>query len=75
LRKDDRVENTNNLQNLPEFPWLEWTRKDSEELVMLYLQDYYETLDDYYLKEALQIAREDGVDFEKVMRLVRFQQM
>ncbi len=50
----------------------EWTRKDSEELVILYLMDYYETLDDYYLREALQIAKDDGVNFEKMMRQVRF---
>ena len=41
---------------------------------MLYLRDYYNTLDDYYLREALMIAQEDGVNFEKMMRQVRFQQ-
>lgn len=54
-------------------PWSEWSKKDSEDLVVLYLKDYYQTLDDYYLREALQIAKEDGVDFESVMRRVRFQ--
>jgi len=51
---------------------MEWTRKDSEELVILYLRDYYETLDEYYLREALQIARDDGVNFDRIMRQVRF---
>ncbi len=51
-----------------------WSRQDSEELVALYLMDYFATLDDYYLKEALTIARNDGVDFEKIMRRVRFMQ-
>ncbi len=63
----------NNLDELTP-PWMGWSKEDSEELVMLYLSDYYETLDDYYLEEAIQIAREDGVDFEKLMRIVRFQQ-
>lgn len=66
--------NINNTYKLDEIPWMGWTRKDSEELVVLYLRDYYETLDEYYLREALQIAKDDGVDFEKVMRQVRFQQ-
>ncbi len=51
-----------------------WSRKDSEELVALYLMDYFRTLDDYYLKEALSIAKNDGVDFERIMRKVRFMQ-
>lgn len=54
-------------------PWAEWSKKDSEDLVILYLKDYYQTLDDYYLREAIQIAKEDGVDFETMMRRVRFQ--
>ncbi|MEZ4762570.1 MAG: hypothetical protein R3C26_04980 [Calditrichia bacterium] len=41
------------------------TRKDSEDLVILYLRDYYETLDEYYLREALQIAQDDGINFER----------
>lgn len=55
-------------------PWMDWRKEDSEELVMMYLEDYYLTLDDYFLEEAIQIAREDGVDIEKLMRKVRFQQ-
>lgn len=72
-RKDGTVHNINNANHLGEFPGLQWTRKDSEELVVLYLNDYYRTLDEYYLREALQIAKDDGVDFDKVMRKVRFQ--
>lgn len=67
------MQNINNTNQLQDFPWAEWSKKDSEELVMLYLNDYYETLDEYYLREALQIAKDDGVDFEKIMRQVRFQ--
>jgi len=68
------VQNINNTDQFADFFGLEWTRKDSEELVILYLNDYYRTTDEYYLREALQIAKDDGVDFEKVMRRVRFQQ-
>jgi hypothetical protein len=68
------VQNINNTDQFADFFGLEWTRKDSEELVILYLNDYYRTTDEYYLREALQIAKDDGVDFEKVMRKVRFQQ-
>ncbi|RMH77931.1 MAG: hypothetical protein D6681_20495 [Calditrichaeota bacterium] len=69
------MKNTNDLLKFPELPWNEWTKKDSEELVMLYLNDYYETLDDYYLREALQIAKDDGINFENLMRQVRFKLM
>lgn len=60
------------VNQIPEYTGMEWTRKDSEELVILYLRDYYETLDEYYLREALQIARDDGVNFDRIMRQVRF---
>ncbi|MEL6821402.1 MAG: hypothetical protein AAFP70_06565 [Calditrichota bacterium] len=62
-----------NSLKLFDSPYGDWTKKDSEELVMLYLQDYYETLDDYYLREALQIAKDDGVNFNNMMQAVRFQ--
>lgn len=68
------MQNINNADRLSDFWGLEWTRKDSEDLVTLYLNDYFRTIDEYYLREALQIAKDDGVDFEKVMRKVRFQQ-
>lgn len=51
----------------------DWSRKDSEELIVLYLQDYYATLDEEYLREALQIAKDDGLDFDALMRQVRHQ--
>jgi len=54
-------------------PLNSWTKADSEELVALYLMDYYETLDDYYLQEALQIAKDDGVSFQTVNNRVRLQ--
>ena len=55
-------------------PWENWTRQDSEELVALYLEDYFQTLDEESLKDALTIALSDGIDFEAIMRRVRFQQ-
>ena len=39
-------------------PWMDWTREDSEALVRRYLTDYFQTLDEYFLNEAVQIARE-----------------
>lgn len=54
-------------------PWMEWTREDSEELVMIYIQDYFKTLDDYYLEKALQISKDDSINFEQIMLKVRFQ--
>ncbi len=65
-------ENRSRLETAREYA--NWSRQDSEELVALYLMDYFATLDDYYLQEALTIARNDGVDFEKIMRRVRFMQ-
>lgn len=67
------MQNIKNTKPWSESPWGQWTRKDSEDLIVLYLNDYYNTLDDYFLKEALQIAKEDGIDIEPVMRRVRFQ--
>ncbi len=67
-----RNENRSGIRNLRKHS--NWSRKDSEELVALYLMDYYRTLDDYYLQEAMAIAHSDHVDFEKVMRKVRFLQ-
>ncbi len=55
-------------------PWMDWTREDSEALVRRYLTDYFQTLDEYFLNEAVQIAREDAVNLEKIMREVRFLQ-
>ena len=68
------VQNIYNSDKSGSMPWMEWTRKDSEELVMLYVKDYYDTLDEYYLREALQIAKDDGINFENMMLQVRFQQ-
>jgi hypothetical protein len=51
--------------------WNEFSKEDSENLVLLYLQDYYSSLDDYFLKEAFQIAKDEGVDIYKMMRIAR----
>lgn len=55
-------------------PGLEWTREDSKELIQLYLQDYYDTLDDYYLERAISIAREHSINFQNLMFKVRLEQ-
>jgi hypothetical protein len=51
--------------------WNELSKEDTEQLVLLYLQDYYSSLDDYYLKEAFQIAKDEGIDIYKIMRIAR----
>ena len=65
------MENTKKGDCRQSFDWNEWNKEDSEELVLIYLEDYYKTLDDYYLKEALQIAKDQGVDFQKMMHSVK----
>ncbi|MBN2366562.1 MAG: hypothetical protein JXL67_10375 [Calditrichaeota bacterium] len=44
-----------------------WTKAESEELVLIYLEDYYKTMDDSYLKEALQIAKDERLDLQKIL--------
>jgi len=65
------MENTGNSSSRKGLGWDDWSKEESEELVLLYLEDYYRTLDEYFLKEALQIAKDDGVDFPKIMRLAK----
>lgn len=65
------MENTGNSSGRNGLDWNDWSKEESEELVLLYLEDYYRTLDEYFLKEALQIAKDDGVDFPKIMRLAK----
>lgn len=45
----------------------EWTKEESEELVLIYLEDYYRTMDDSFLKEALQITKDERLDIQKIM--------
>ncbi len=68
------MQNTNKDYDLDLPPWMDWTKEDSKELILLYLQDYYNTLDDYYLERALHIAKEHAVDFQSLMFKARFQQ-
>ena len=48
-----------------------WSKEESERLILLYLEDYYRTLDDDYLKEALQIAKDEGIDIQKILRKMK----
>ena len=45
----------------------EWSKEESEELVLIYLEDYYRTMDDSFLKEALQITKDERLDIQKIM--------
>ncbi|RMG65227.1 MAG: hypothetical protein D6715_08695 [Calditrichaeota bacterium] len=48
-----------------------WSKEDSEELVQMYLEAYYTTLDDEMLQKAVVISREDGVNLSVVMARVK----
>jgi hypothetical protein len=48
-----------------------WSKEESEKLILLYLEDYYQTLDEEFLKEALQIAKDEGIDIQKILRKVK----
>ncbi|GAB4369997.1 MAG: hypothetical protein Kow0042_12000 [Calditrichia bacterium] len=49
----------------------DWSKKESEELILWYLEDYYKTLDDFYLQEALQLAKDEDVDIQKIMKIAK----
>jgi hypothetical protein len=67
------LQNVKKDSSLDILPWLEWSKEESKELILLYLQDYYMTLDDYYLERALHIAKEHSIDFQNLMSKVRLQ--
>jgi hypothetical protein len=62
------MENTRNRANNEKPGINDLSKKESEELVLFYLEDYYRTLDDYFLKEALQLAKDEGIDMQKIMQ-------
>ena len=53
------MENTRNGSNKELNDNLNWNKEASEELVLIYLEDYYRTMDDYFLQEAFQIAKDE----------------
>jgi len=61
------MENTGNGSNGRFSFFNEWTKEESEELALIYLEDYYRTMDDSYLKEALQLVKDEGLDIQKIM--------
>lgn len=61
------MENTRDSSNPRTILLEDWTKEHSEELVLLYLEDYYRTLDDSFLKEAMQIAKDERLDIQKIM--------
>ena len=61
------MENTGDGRNSRLYFLNEWTKEESEELVLIYLEDYYRTMDDTFLKEALQITKDERLDFHKIM--------
>lgn len=65
------MENTRNGSNRSVIEWNDWSKEESEELVLMYLEDYYRSLDDYFLKEAIQIAKDEGIDIQKIMHVAK----
>ncbi len=65
------MENASNGPNRQLFGLDGLSKEESEELVLIYLEDYYQSLDDFYLKEAMQIAKDEGIDVQKIMRLAK----
>ena len=61
------MENTRDGNNNKLYFFNEWTKEESEELVLIYLEDYYRTMDDSYLQEALQITKDERLDIQKIM--------
>jgi hypothetical protein len=61
------MENTGDGRNSRLYFLNEWTKEESEELVLIYLEDYYKTMDDTFLKEALQITKDERLDIQKIM--------
>jgi hypothetical protein len=61
------MENTRDGSNPRTVLLEDWTKEHSEELVLLYLEDYYRTLDDSFLKEAMQITKDERLDIQKIM--------
>ena len=61
------MENMRNGSSKDLYDNLNWNKEASEELVLFYLEDYYRTMDDYFLQEALQIAKDEGIDIQKIM--------
>jgi hypothetical protein len=61
------MENTRGGSNSRAILSEDWTKEHSEELVLLYLEDYYRTLDDSFLKEAMQITKDEHLDIQKIM--------
>jgi hypothetical protein len=50
----------------------EFNKSETEEIILIYLEDFYHTLDDEYLKEALQLAKNEGINIEKVIQRAKF---
>ncbi len=65
------MENTrDNSNNNPLFPE-DWSKQQAEELALLYLEDYYRTMDDSFLMEAIQLSKDEHLDIQKIMHRAR----
>ncbi len=65
------MEDTGNRTSGNEEIFGDWSKEESEELALIYLEDYFRTMDDSFLKEALQIIKDEYLDFQKIMHRAR----
>lgn len=49
----------------------DWSKEQAEELALLYLEDYYRTMDDSFLMEAIQLSKDERLDIQKIMHRAR----
>lgn len=46
-------------------------KEESRKMVRFLLEDYYRTLDDSFLREALQLAKDEDINIQEVMESLR----
>lgn len=65
------MENTRGKSNYSSLFPEDWSKEQAEELAMLYLEDYYRTMDDSFLMEAIQLSKDEQLDIQKIMHRAR----
>ena len=44
---------------------------NNEKIILSYLADYYRTMDEHYLEEAFQLAKDDKIDMQQMFLIAR----
>ncbi|GAB4341322.1 MAG: hypothetical protein Kow0037_27820 [Calditrichia bacterium] len=50
---------------------IHFDKEESRRIVRYLLEDYYRTLDDNFLKEAVQLAKDEDINIREVMESLR----